>query len=123
MVVLVINVCVVFCPICVLRLRAAALLKGSKKPPQQQQQHQADDFAGETTTAAATFSNGSSSNDNNNHHGSSDETALAEYLNRIRLLEFDYNALHDKRLQDVSTQYIVIIADFNLHFIIRIKNL
>lgn len=33
---------------------------------------------------------------------SADSQALKEALNRIKLLEFDYRALHDKRLQDVS---------------------
>ncbi|XP_055384996.1 centrosomal protein of 162 kDa [Condylostylus longicornis] len=34
---------------------------------------------------------------------SSDSQALKEALNKIKLLEFDYKALHDKRLQDLKT--------------------
>lgn len=33
---------------------------------------------------------------------SADPNALKDYVNKIKLLEYDYNALHSKRLQDVS---------------------
>lgn len=32
---------------------------------------------------------------------SCDPNALKDYVNKIKLLEYDYNALHSKRLQDV----------------------
>ncbi|XP_055843279.1 centrosomal protein of 162 kDa isoform X2 [Episyrphus balteatus] len=38
-----------------------------------------------------------------NSDQSSDSQALKEALNKIKLLEFDYKALHDKRLQDLKT--------------------
>lgn len=53
----------------------------------------------------------SSSSSRKSHHESSqfnidqtsDSQALKEALNKIKLLEFDYKALHDKRLQDLKT--------------------
>lgn len=82
-----------------------ALLAGNKRPPataaaaahHHHQQLQLLDFDGEH-----------SSSNNNNSNGCSEATsvALKEYLNRIKLLEFDYNALHDKRLQDVRILFV-----------------
>lgn len=40
---------------------------------------------------------------------SADVMALKESLNKIKLLEYDYNALQNKRLQDVSKIYIKTI--------------
>lgn len=31
-----------------------------------------------------------------------DSVSVKDYVNKIKLLEYDYNALHNKRLQDVS---------------------